>query len=260
MIACSEVPSLSQVIEKYGPEEEVNFSDPDLIELVARGYGFEGILDYLILQSHGEFSRYNTDYYLYRQAGRAVGSLAISDLSKDSTDETALAFWETIPDHVAKKLTGLKLGEVAGVVVLPEFQSQGIGTRLFNHMIEDLQPAIIMGGTRNPAAVIARSKAFNRQGYRSFYGQYEVITDPEIRAEPSTCHLEILQGYLADKLNDGELYLESTDTLPPTLPEIDHLPVGFKLCFSSLIRKQTEVKDEVTVIVPLISIKQEILE
>jgi hypothetical protein len=143
------------------------------------------------------------------------------------------------------------------IVVSPELHQEGIAQRLWREVAGELNPKIIIGGTKNPAAVFARAKALGGFGYRTFFGNSEVTpSSPKPHSRQQRGLVEaclILRGI--PKASD-DLILVETDRLLFNVPSISGFPDYIREPFKNLIEAQQKYEERSTVAKILLSVKK----
>ena len=208
-----------------------------LPDLVMAGYGFIGSQDYAQTQFVEEYSGEGKVKFFVLEGEKPIASLVVK------TD---------FPE-----ICGKKTYNMSGIVVSPKCQKRGLGKWMLVEAMRRLPPCeVVVGNTKTPMAVLARSSAMGELGFRTFYSAYEVT--PNSEHQITTDHAQYLLGYLDIKKKDnvaaGYLYPVSRDILPTYVPEVEGLP-DYIQAFDPIIRMQQEVGDRETIVSPLISIK-----
>ncbi len=149
---------------------------------------------------------------------------------------------------------------IHGIVIKLEFQGKGIGTLLYKEALKIPNISIIAGSTKTPSSVIARAKGLTSGNYRTFYGLHEV-TSPDKNGY-SQAHKTFLNQYLINKENvqpNQPIVFRDTQILLPNIPSVKSFPLYIQEAFLPIILKQQEIGDIKTAVMPLLSIKQELL-
>jgi len=123
---------------------------------------------------------------------------------------------------------------VNGIAVAKEHTGKGLGTTLYKEMIKNTDADIVVGSTKTPSAVVARSKGLVLGGMNTFYGYYETTSE-------ASCGYTLDHEYFLKRDTEGRnadpetsVYLKNTSTLH-------------------------EVGDKNTAVMPLLSIRKKLL-
>jgi len=153
-------------------------SFPEISTLIGQGYGTE--VDPADLQQ-AAIDEYNfpgraSAFIHLNESGKVDGSLsAIRWMNTDSDKRGRLLREFLTLNGFRSSMDGLSPDsvlayDVGGIVVAPDSRGKGIARELIHASIEELDPTFVIGQTKNPSAVIARSKALAELGYVSVYG------------------------------------------------------------------------------------------
>ncbi len=208
--------------------------------LVMKGYGFEGDSEYANLQFNIEYAEFS--------------DIKLTVLHKEGIVVASLGLRKTT------HFPGYNSFGVNGIVVLPELQGRGIGKLLYREAAKSPEVEIIAGSTKSPSAVIARSKGTAEAGMRTFFGYSEVTSEACYGISKS--HINFLETYLLNKENgnpSNPIVLKSIDILLPNIPDLSKSPIHIREAFTSVVLKQMELKNTKTAVMPLISIKENLL-
>lgn len=257
-------------IKRVKPAE---ISDDDyyklgLVELVALGYGYTGTPEYLLEQAKieydGDDKEDRFDIFLALINDKVIGSLSTTNWSPTDLNRGQY-FWRNLQDidpllsQRAYKFSPYAF-EVGGIVTHPEFRNQKIARKLIHEATTVLKPAFVFGQTKTPEAVITRANPLRKLGYRTFFGEIEISTDPT--DNPTFSPTTIINAHLAvrdKKLDDWGLVYVNTDLLLPTIPDISNFPQNISRAFNNIIEGQKRLKDTQTAVKPLISVYKEII-
>src|SRR5882757_5209338 len=156
--------------------------DPNLRYIVANGYdkrqGYEEFTYPSIINEYN-YRDDEATIFLAREDGATVGSLTLVRWSELYRYRDGRDFWENLrelnPDFSGQLSEEQTFAfNVGGIVVHPEARGQGIGKAMYEQAIDIYNPALIVGQTKTPGAVMLRS-TFPK--YRTFYGDVEVTRD-----------------------------------------------------------------------------------
>lgn len=209
-------------------------------DLVMKGYGFEGDTEYRKRQFYIEYGKSkDREILAVVDENIVVGSLVIS-----KTDR-----------FLEERSYGIH-----GMVVLPDYRKLGLGKKLFQLAIQKFSIDILSGSTKNPAAVAAIASGVRDPGMRTFYGMYEVTSGDNYGV--TNDHFSYLESYLEKKESvdiDNPIYYKDTDILLPILPNLEGFNSYIIEAFSPIVEAQRKAGNETTAVMPIISIKEELL-
>ncbi len=238
---------------------------PDLVEqfhLVdhIRAYEFSKRSNYL--RKRTEDMYLNPDMlrliFIAFNQGKAVGSLIVKQLPDGfEKDEYAKRFWQRLNSNLllSRDMTRTAC-HIAGISVLPEYQNQGIGTKLLQNATEELDQAIVAGGSKSAKLVTVQSNGLAPLGYRTFFGMYEVT--PGMEGIFTKIHQPILDAYLYCINHTDIVY--SSRNLPKGIPDTTTYSERIQTAFKPLAERIiSQGEAEGALIQPVLSIKQEIL-
>jgi GNAT superfamily N-acetyltransferase len=246
-------------INEYTPSEmrEHVSRDADARGLILSGYDFTEAALKEPTTATLEFSMPDErgTVYVAQHEGRAVGSLSVVIWTPEANE--GRSFWSRLqeldPTHGqrAAEINPLAVN-VWGMVVHPDMRKQGIGRQLYQRMVDDLNPSVIVGKTRTPGAVAARSRL---SAYRTFYGTYE--TTDETSAGLTRVHVPVVQAYhkALDRVADRQTLtftVENSD-LVPTPPQLAGYPEHIRRAFVP-VREAQARNPLIPVMAPLVSI------
>ncbi|GEM_PF-6848558 len=201
--------------------------------------------------------------FVAKDGQRTIGSLTFIYWKDDAGDKRGGPFWAKLTELApraaarARSLNPLAC-DVGGIVVHPNFRGQGIGLTLLSRAVHDINPSIIVGNTKTAGAVTTRRKL---PGFRTFYCNSEITPGHEQGFTRN--HEHILTAYLHDKYTEGlarpgHVFTYDGDMLPD-LPNLSRYPEIIRTAFSPLVAEQNRVGERVTIMGPLLSIRNEIL-
>jgi hypothetical protein len=254
---------LNREVKITGPHPEIIIDEGSraLIDLVARGYGFEGKEDYLISQAEMEYASPDTRTYFAHVNGEPVGSLALADFSQENESSQAEIFWQHLSPQLQARINQCSpdVINIHGIVTAPEARHQGIARHLLTQAIIDIKPSVILSNTKTPelAALLA---TFTDEGYRIFLGHHEISANSP--GGRTAKHLPILQAYWAtrEEVNPLEgIHFHSTDVLPPYVPDTRKVPESVRHAFQPIVAAQKRVGEQKTAVGALLAIHNSIL-
>jgi len=203
--------------------------------------------------------------FIAREGETPLGSLTLVLWRDDPNQARSGRFWprlrELRPQMVQQLETqGLHVYGTGGIVTLPEAQGKGVGMQLLQRAIQELGPGIIIGQTKTVAAVALRRKS-EQQGFRTFYGRTEITPGHEQAVTQD--HEAVLEAYKfarnTEFLSEGAVYRSET-SMTSEVPNVEKAPPIVQIAFEPLIKAQTRIGDEQTVMSPLMSIRRDLLE
>lgn len=209
--------------------------------LVMGGYGFAGDESYTeaqFLQEYG--AKPDKVIFAASEGGKVIGTLALT--------------------KTLGLVEGLKSYNVSGVVVAPEYKGHRVSSKLYAEALSTLDIDLLVGNTKEPSAVVSRAKGTHKFGLRTFYGQCEVT--PSCIAGATVVHKQYLGSYIEWKGvnpdSDG-VYFKEVNILLPHVPCVNGYPENIKVAFTPVIDAQKKVGDSKTAVMPLLSVKSNLL-
>lgn len=194
---------------------------------------------------------------------KPVGSLIIKRYPITTDDEYANRFWERLQQLYpamaeASRIYSPNAYHIAGISVLPEYRNSAIAKHLMIAAFSRVKPSFVMGGTKRPEQVVARSSTMGTLGYRTFYGTHEVT--PGISSDSTDKHKPVLDAYLFSLQKEEPFYFSAN--LPLGLPNVESFDPQIQKAFGPIndrIKAGAEGPHG-ALIQPLISIKKELLD
>lgn len=237
----------------YG--QDVDISNPNLIELITKGYKFdEALLNDEFIHWRGEVEyRYAHVVYFAKVNNIEVASLSIITRPNNPIDP----FWTDLqakrPRIIDPNLLAIY---IQGIVVHPSMVNKGIASQLLETMTEYYQPEIIFGQTRTPEAVYVRSKVLTGLGYRSFYGISEVTPGDRVRGNFDGRDF-IHAAFAAEGATPGDtgVYVVEPYVLPSYFPITDNFPSEIQRAFTPIQDIQQSLGPQKTAASVLVSVK-----
>jgi len=202
--------------------------------------------------------------FLAHDANTVVGSLVLTSWQENHLDKRGQAFFPILNTHLRKdrdfrkKLSQFQnpVFDVRGVVISPEYRGKGVGKKLFLTAMETLNPAILGGQTRNPAAVLLRATL---PGYRTFFAGKEVTIGRENLDHGSEIARGILISYAfaSDiELNNRYFHIDKRPALAANRVDTSTLPEELKGPFFQLNLLQMQIGSSRTVMGHVFSIHE----
>lgn len=242
-------------VKKFKPSQVSRdlFIGLNLVDLITKGYGFEGNELESIIRAASELSESDerSAIYLAVQDGKAVGSLVTTKWTPEDT--YGKKFWSDLKQRnrsLYRRLSKLSpLGlNISGITTHPDFRRQGLTERLYKYVILDTNPSFVTGITKTPEAVVARANNLRRLGYRTFYGNTEVTPD---KADFYTnVHEDLLDADIKARWDSLEETLDGSDVyyiqgwLPKDLPDTAGFPDYIQKAFESVTEAQKAANDK----------------
>lgn len=262
----SEVPRIT--IQRYSPSEIRNHPEfyNDLRSLMRDGYGFTEDLDEQVQHEYdGDNER--RKIFLAFDNNKIVGSLAVTAIHQNNLPRNEfIEHLQMISRDAAEACRDKSIYNVSGVVVHPQFQGEGIAKQLLTEFVNSLDPTIVVGRTKTPAAAFIRARTLAEHGFRTWLGNTEIT--PEGMSENLTLIdiQDVYQAYFLYKNSVagsfGEMYVPE-DTLQSSIPDISRFSESIQIAYSPIITAQTqenqlaieENRARRTAVLPLIAIK-----
>lgn len=237
---------------KYG--QDVDISNPNLIELIKKGYKFnELLLNDEFIRWRGEVEyRYAHVVYFTKVNNIEVASLSIITRPNNPIDP----FWTDLQTRRPRLIDPNLLAiYIQGIVVHPSMANKGIASQLLETMVEYYQPAIIFGQTKTPEAVYVRTKVLTELGYRSFYGFSEVTLGSDVK-ENFDGRDFIHAAFAAEGVTPTEegVYVAESYVLPSYFPVTDNFPSKIQRAFIPIQNIQQSLGSQRTAATVLVSI------
>ncbi len=228
------------LMEEFGPKE--------LAEISVKSHGYP---EELIPQKADEIGkileRGGSTLFLCSVEGEVIGWLNLRSLSS------------LMPRLRFGRFFGIY--GVDNIVVRPGFRKREVAKIMYHKAVELLHPRIIIGQTKNPAAVRGRAKALEEL-YRTFFGDSEVTPSsprPHHREPVISMLMKACMRLRGMKRGGEDLILVSPDVLLPTIPDVSKFHDSIKGPFQSLIRAQEICGEKETVAKLLLSVRRELL-
>jgi hypothetical protein len=215
--------------------------------------------------------------FFAKSADKYIGVLSITDFNNNAKDHWSTQVWNFLRERTgnfAEKaaLTSGHFLLASGVVVDESWRRSGVYSKLTNYMLNDLNPAVVMGTSSSPIAVEARAVVMKNRGYRTFYGKEEITPDFTGCGKPEALdpiRMLSIPGVLY-RLDEVEKDLkEASDPMcikeldvNEFPPDISSVSPRIKAVFQKVIEKQTQaniVGEPLYVFNSLISIRKDLL-
>ncbi|MFS8158610.1 MAG: GNAT family N-acetyltransferase [Candidatus Roizmanbacteria bacterium] len=212
-------------------------------EVLMRGYGFEGDVDFANAQFTLEFGDDpDAKITVVHEGNKIVASLVLH--KKPGFGDEIKAF------------------NMHGIAIMPEYKRRGLGSLLYETAIRENGAQVLVGSSKNPAAAAARARAAFKCDMRTFLGSYEITSETE--CGPSSDHLSLLEVYLGSKstASDPVTFISHTtpDILMSDVPKVEGFAPCIQDAFAPLIHAQREFGDVKTATLPLLSIRRDLLK
>lgn len=246
-------PSERLIDVSYG--QDVDISNPNLIELIKTGYKFdEALLNDEFIRWRGEVEyRYAHIVYFAKVNNIEVASLSIISRPNNPIDP----FWTDLQARRPRLIDPNLLAiYIQGIVVHPSMANKGIASQLLETMVDYYQPEIIFGQTKTPEAVYVRSKVLTELGYRSFYGFSEVTLGDGVKGNFDGQDF-IHAAFAAEGATPTEegVYVVEPYVLPSYFPVADNFPSEIQRGFTPIQDIQQSLGPQKTAATVLVSIK-----
>ena len=127
-------------------------------------------------------------------------------------------------------------------------------------MIKDFDPLVILGQTKTPEAVLARSKTLAPYGYRTFYGYCEVT--PNFGYASEFEGIDFIKAALITEngdLTENAVFLVNPDIILPYYPTTEGLSIQIQRAFRPVQELQLVTRTMQTAVTTLVSFKKSAL-
>ncbi|MEP7166579.1 MAG: GNAT family N-acetyltransferase [Candidatus Woesebacteria bacterium] len=155
---------------------------PELIRLVSEGYGKvirgEKTREKKTIQEFDYPGR--AKIYLYKDGNTndIIGYFTAIIWKNEDNDKRGGYLRSHFREHKVKVNDRNLAFDVGGIVIDPRFRGQGIGPSLIRYATDDINPVMVVGQTKNPAAIFARTKALSDKYILVWGGK--VISEPNL--------------------------------------------------------------------------------
>lgn len=257
-------------ISRFDPKDlgDDVFHGLKITKLFREGANCEGDPLDVISEAADQMRGKDTVNYFAISQEKAVGLLSVEQWTPDGS-KSSKEFWETLlgsgPKVYERALSFSPLAmHVTMIVILPDFRGYGVAQRLFRFAVGNQTPSFVLGGSKRPEAVRARTNALAMSGYRTFYGTSEVT--PHKQKDQPVVHIPVMNAFakaigLYDGMDEEEgIYVtEPSYILPTTKPDVSNFPDYIRRNFEKIIAVQETLGDSKTALKFLISVKEELL-
>jgi len=240
----------------YG--QNVDITNQNLVELITGGYKFDASLlnkDFINWRGKVEYHFAEIVYFA------TLDTIEIASLSVNTRPNTLKdPFWKNLrvkrPNIRDPDLLAIYM---QGIVVHPLHRKNGIASQLLRGMVQHYDPVVVLGQTKTPEAVAARSKTLAELGYRSFYGFIEVTPGCDYRKESEG--LDFIQASFASEhfasgpISDRGIYFVDPDIMPSYVPDTTHAAPEIQRAFVPVVEAQELVGHLKTASSVLVSVK-----
>jgi GNAT superfamily N-acetyltransferase len=259
-------------ISRYTPSQIIELSKarPDIADHIIAGYGIpdahlksrEEIIEEEY--SHGEN---RTIIFLAEVDGQIVGSLYFILWHNSIDDKRGGKFMQYIAENGEGIIDLEALSKYVvlacdvGIVVHPDFQGKGIVNRLYKAGVNTINPAFIVGQTKTPGAVIARSRILEEYGYSTAYGGLSVIDNllPKLTTLITEAYYFSRQDVL-DRIPGKSVHYAQTEALQPEINvNISKLSDNVRQVFENIIYADTDKPEGSVTFAPLVSITKDLI-
>ncbi|MBI2601356.1 hypothetical protein HYW42_05405 [Candidatus Daviesbacteria bacterium] len=244
-----------------------------LVELVTLGYGYSGTKEELLEQAEFEYGGDDTRCinYFATSNHQIVGSLCVVRWFPEEPVRGRY-FWQKLQDQNPKMAAQVLKDKAyplcfAGLVTHPLYWRRGIARFLINTVVEEWQPFGVLGQSKSPALVAARSDTLAELDYRTFFGFQEVT--PFSTHCGGTNLRDVLQAYtegrkavenvFGEDMSESGLKHEDPLRLTPEIPSLKGFPEKIVDAFADLVNEQKNRGSERTVVKVLTSIRSKYL-
>lgn len=242
----------------YG--QDVDISNPNLIELITKGYKFdEALLNDEFIRWLGEVEyRYAHVVYFAKVNNSEIASLSIITRPNNPTDP----FWTDLQTRRPRVIDPNLLAiYIQGIVVHPSMANKGIASQLLETMVDYYQPEIIFGQTKTPEAIYVRTKVLTEKGYRSFYGFSEVTLGDSVKGNfDGRDFIQAAFAAVGVTPTENGVYVVEPYVLPSYFPVTDNFPLEIQRAFAPIQNIQQSLGPQKTAATVLVSIKSSVFQ
>lgn len=161
--------------------------------------------------------------------------------------------------QIASQLLRLlpKVYGLSEILVAPQFRRQGLARQLAEFGLKELKPDLLIGQTKNPAAVWGQAVTVT-SSHRTFFGDFEILPGDNLPiSRLRRKGLQILFSLtIGTPPYKDDLYQVPPNHLPPEVPDVSRFDPSVQKAFANLIAAQEQVGDQTTLVKPLISVRR----
>lgn len=245
-------------------------SQPEIADHIIAGYGIpytdtrsrsEIAMDEF---SHGED---RTRVYLAEIGGQIVGSLYFILWKNAETDKRGGKFLEYLKINGQDVLNLDLLSKYSviacdvGIVIDPRFHGKGVVDELYKHALDSVKPAFIVGQTKTPAAIMARSRILHKNGFETCYGGMSVTDISSEAAEVITEAYYYARQDIMVRINGKFIHYAKTEGLQPEIKvDFDRLKnEGLKFVFEEIKKADSNRPEGFITFSTLVSVNADLI-
>jgi RimJ/RimL family protein N-acetyltransferase len=249
---------------------ELSRSQPDIANHIVQGYKIpesDPRTKEEIVEEEFDHGENRTVIFLAEVEGKIVGSLYFILWRNNPDDKRGGKFRRYLEDNANGliDLETLQQHEVlacdVGIVIHPDYQGKGIVHELYTKAVDSINPAFVVGQTKTPGAVIARSRILEEIGYSTSYGSSPVSGMEKGVAELITEAYFYSRQDVLVRLKDKSVHYAKTEALQPEL-NIDYSRIASNIAntFKQIEEADLHRPDGFITFAPLISIKSSLIK
>ncbi len=258
-------------IKQYTPSEVTALArlKPEIADHIIAGYGIPQTdkSKEQIVEEEYDHGENRTAVFLAEINGEVVGSLYFILWRNNQEDKRGgrLLNFLTHNDNglidVAKLSKYEMLACDVGIVVHPDFQGKGVAGELYRKGIEAMNPAFLVGQTKTPGAVIARSRVLAVHNYVTSYAGIPVSLNlPNNVAEFLTEAFYYAKHDVIQRVPGKFIHYAKTESLQPEI-KVDQtkLNATMRSTFSEIITADLERPEGFITFAPMISVVSDLV-
>lgn len=177
--------------------------------------------------------------FIAEKDGKAIGYLLLAKLFEDT-------------DPAGNKYTEV---HITGTATESQWRGKGVQKKLWRQMIDEVNPSIISGESKNPAAVAARANILAQLGYRTYFGDTDITPGAEENTPVPPFVNEISENIIAPRGGKNGLFQAPSEYFVAETPDVESFSPLIQKAFEPLLAAQSQAGNEVAVVRPLISVK-----
>ncbi len=259
-------------IKIFTPSEivEAGKRNPSIADHIIDGYGMPvgDKTKEQVVEEEFDHGENRTVIFLAEVEGRVVGSLYFILWKNDIEDKRGGRLIEFIKSNTSSELDSKKLFSYkvlacdVGIVVHPDFQGKGVAGALYKAGIEYINPALIVGQTKTPGAVIARSRVLATYGYITAYAGIPISVNlTNSLAIYLTEAFYYSKNDVVQRLGTKNIHYAHTEALQPEITvDASKLNNSMREIYSELLGADKTRPEGYITFAPLISLNSNILK
>lgn len=271
MKTIEQIPDIKVTSYTFSQIIELSKTRPDIADHIIAGFGIpssdtrskeEIIKDEY---NHGEN---RTLIFLAEVEGKVVGSLYFILWRNDVNDKRGGKFLQYLAENASDLIDLDKLKEFktlacdVGIVIHPDYQGRGVVNQLYSEGVKLAQPAFVVGQTKTPGAVIARSRILEACGYLTSYGGLPVSLEMslDVAADVADAYY-FARKDVAKRIDGRYVHYAETEALQPEIHvDMDRLSPNIRATFENILEFDTNRPNGSITFSPLVSINKKIIK